>query len=64
MALQENLYQLRSQTQEAFDEAKALEWKWKDLEREQREVYQVRLISFMPFLSSILDLKTFVTRVL
>jgi len=40
MALQESLYQLRSETQEAFDEAKALELKWKDLEREQREVYQ------------------------
>lgn len=44
MTLQESLYQLRSETQEAFDEAKALEWRWKDLEREQREVYQVRLI--------------------
>lgn len=44
MALQEKLYQLRSETQEAFDHAKALEWKWKGLEKEQREVYQVHSI--------------------
>ena len=62
MALQESLYQLRSETQEAFDEAKALELKWKDLEREQREVYQVRLIFFMPSSSSIFDVTIVVTR--
>jgi len=38
--LQESLYRLRSETQDAFNEAKALEVRWKDLEREQREVYQ------------------------
>jgi len=40
MALRDNLYRLRSETQDAFNEAKALEGRWKDLEREQREVYQ------------------------
>ena len=39
--LQERLYRLRSETQDAFNEAKSLEARWKDLEREQREVYQV-----------------------
>lgn len=41
LALQEKLYQLRTETKDAFDEAKALEARWRDLEREQREVYQV-----------------------
>ncbi|KAI0917191.1 hypothetical protein AcV5_007730 [Taiwanofungus camphoratus] len=40
LALQDTLYKLRSDTQEAFDEAKALEARWKELEREQKEVYQ------------------------
>ncbi|KAJ7600773.1 hypothetical protein C8J56DRAFT_813668 [Mycena floridula] len=39
-ALQERLYELRAQTQAAFDEAKGLEKRWKELEKEQREVYQ------------------------
>ena len=43
LTLQEPLYQLRSDTKQAFDEAKRLEARWKELEREQREVYQVRL---------------------
>ncbi|KAF8073731.1 hypothetical protein FPV67DRAFT_1560087 [Lyophyllum atratum] len=38
--LQDSLYKLRSDTQEAFNEAKALEVRWKELEKEQREVYQ------------------------
>ncbi|KAF7365107.1 Vacuolar protein-sorting-associated protein 37 1 [Mycena venus] len=38
--LQEPLYRLRTETQEAFDDAKNLEARWKDVEREQREVYQ------------------------
>lgn len=46
LALQEPLYQLRSDTKEAFDDAKHLEARWKELEREQREVYQVRCILF------------------
>jgi len=41
MALQEPLYTLRQETQAAFDEAKFLEKRWKELEKEQREVYQV-----------------------
>lgn len=40
LRLQDTLYKLRSDTQEAFDEAKALEARWKELEKEQREVYQ------------------------
>lgn len=43
LALQDSLYNLRSETKDTFDEAKALEARWKDLEKEQREVYQVRL---------------------
>lgn len=40
LALQQDLYKLRSDTKNAFDEAKSLEARWKDLEREQREIYQ------------------------
>ncbi|CAL1712871.1 unnamed protein product [Somion occarium] len=40
LVLQEPLYQLRSEAKEAFDEAKRLEARWKEVEREQREVYQ------------------------
>ncbi|KAI0822020.1 hypothetical protein BC628DRAFT_1328292 [Trametes gibbosa] len=40
LAYQEDLYKLRSETQEAFDKAKSLEARWKDIEKEQREVYQ------------------------
>jgi hypothetical protein len=41
--MQDDLYRLRSETQQAFDEAKALEARWKVLEREQRELHQVNL---------------------
>lgn len=40
LSLRDRLYQLRSETKEAFDEAKALEAQWKELDREQRELYQ------------------------
>ncbi|KAL4080883.1 hypothetical protein J3A83DRAFT_4203163 [Scleroderma citrinum] len=40
LSLQDRLYQLRSETKDAFDEAKAFEARWKELEREQRELYQ------------------------
>ncbi|OSX57254.1 hypothetical protein POSPLADRAFT_1157774 [Postia placenta MAD-698-R-SB12] len=40
LALQESLYQLRSETEEAFNEARDLEAKWKEVEKEQKEVYQ------------------------
>ncbi|KAF8827544.1 hypothetical protein F5879DRAFT_968529 [Lentinula edodes] len=40
LALQEKLYRLRSETQDVFNEAKSLEAKWKDLEKEQHDVYQ------------------------
>ncbi|TFL01765.1 hypothetical protein BDV98DRAFT_507174 [Pterulicium gracile] len=39
LALQEHLYALRSETKEAFDEAKQLELRWAELEKEQKEVY-------------------------
>lgn len=39
--MQENLYKLRSETKEAFDKAKSLEARWKEIEKEQRDVYQV-----------------------
>jgi hypothetical protein len=42
LALQQRLYDLRSETKDAFEEAKRLEVRWKELEKEQREVYQVR----------------------
>jgi ESCRT-I complex subunit VPS37 len=41
LALQDELYKLRSETQQAFDEAKALEARWKVLEREQKELHSV-----------------------
>ncbi|KAJ7725405.1 hypothetical protein B0H16DRAFT_283750 [Mycena metata] len=40
LELQEPLYRLRAETKEAFDDAKNLEARWRDVEREQREVYQ------------------------
>jgi len=40
LALQDQLYQLRAETKAAFDEAKSLELRWRDLEKEQREVFQ------------------------
>jgi len=40
LALQDGLYNLRADTQAVFDEAKNLEARWKNLEREQKEVYQ------------------------
>ncbi|KAH8825245.1 hypothetical protein DL96DRAFT_1531109 [Flagelloscypha sp. PMI_526] len=40
LALQDSLYKLRAETKEAFDHAKSLEARWKELEREQRDIYQ------------------------
>lgn len=40
LSLQDELFRLRSETKEAFDEAKALEARWKEVEREQKELYQ------------------------
>jgi len=40
LTLQDDLYRLRQETQDAFDEAKRLEIRWKDVEKEQRELYQ------------------------
>jgi len=38
--LQDSLYALREDTKAAFDEAKALEARWKEIDREQKELYQ------------------------
>ncbi|KAI0333778.1 hypothetical protein GY45DRAFT_1244029 [Cubamyces sp. BRFM 1775] len=40
LTYQDDLYKLRSETQEAFERAKSLEARWKEIEKEQREVYQ------------------------
>ena len=42
LAYQDALYKLRSETQDAFNDAKQLEARCKEVEREQKEVYQVR----------------------
>ncbi|KAF8578080.1 hypothetical protein K439DRAFT_1654903 [Ramaria rubella] len=47
LALQDSLYALRNETKQIFDEAKALETRWKELEREQKEVYQRFTSSFL-----------------
>lgn len=39
--MQDDLYRLRADTQAAFDEAKALEKRWAELERQQKELDQV-----------------------
>ncbi|KAF9485917.1 hypothetical protein BDN70DRAFT_902945 [Pholiota conissans] len=40
LALQQRLYELRTETRDAFDDAKNLEARWKELDKEQKEVYQ------------------------
>ncbi|KAF8195543.1 hypothetical protein BJ912DRAFT_1021238 [Pholiota molesta] len=40
LALQQRLYALRAETKDAFDDAKNLEARWKELDKEQKEVYQ------------------------
>lgn len=42
LAMQEQLYQLRTETKEAYDDAKAQEARFRVLEKEQRDLYQVR----------------------
>ena len=49
LALQDELYKLRSETKDTFDEAKTLEARWAELQREQKEVYQVRQPSHSTF---------------
>ncbi|TFY83105.1 hypothetical protein EWM64_g912 [Hericium alpestre] len=48
LAMQEDLYKLRAETKDAFDEAKALEARWAELEREQKEAYQATFLSSIP----------------
>lgn len=50
LAFQDHVYKLRAETQLAFDEAKALEVRAKQLERKQQELHQVYpfSISFRP----------------
>ncbi|KAH9941058.1 hypothetical protein B0H21DRAFT_753423 [Amylocystis lapponica] len=40
LTLQDSLFTLRTETKDAFEDAKALEARWKELDREQKEVYQ------------------------
>jgi hypothetical protein len=44
LSLQGDLYQLRADTKAAFDEAQSLLARQKDLDREQKELYQVRTV--------------------
>jgi hypothetical protein len=46
LSLQNDLYKLRSDTKTVFDEAKALEARWAELQREQKDLYQVRTTVF------------------
>jgi ESCRT-I complex subunit VPS37 len=50
LAFQDDVYKLRAETQQAFDEAKALEMKARQLERKQQELHQVYtfLCFFLP----------------
>lgn len=41
LTLQDELYKLRAETQEAFDDAKSQQARQKELDREQKELYQV-----------------------
>ncbi|KAF9513438.1 hypothetical protein BS47DRAFT_1317503 [Hydnum rufescens UP504] len=47
LALQDHVYRLRAETQDAFSEAKALQVRQKEVEREQRELYQRYSPSFL-----------------
>ncbi|CAG7853060.1 SubName: Full=Uncharacterized protein {ECO:0000313/EMBL:CCA72525.1} [Serendipita indica DSM 11827] len=47
LSLRDSLFRLRSETQQAFDEAKALEARSKQLEREQKELHQRYTASFL-----------------
>jgi len=47
LALQDDLYRLRSETQAAFDEAQMLQVRWRELDREQKELYQRYTQSFL-----------------
>ena len=49
LTLQDELYRLHSREKNAFDEAKALEARWTEVQREKKEVYQVLL----PYCSSV-----------
>jgi ESCRT-I complex subunit VPS37 len=46
LASQDHVYKLRGETQQAFDQAKALEVKAKQLERKQQELHQVFTCSY------------------
>jgi len=47
LALQDDLYRMRSETQDAFDEARSLQARWRELDREQKELYQRYTQSFL-----------------
>ena len=54
LALQDELYRLRSEAKDAFDEAKALGARWTELQREQKEVYQVALRTVLSILIALI----------
>lgn len=43
LGMQEQLYHLRTETKEAYDDAKSQEARFREIEKEQRELYQVCL---------------------
>ena len=45
--MQDEVFKLRNETKEAFDKAKALEARWRQLEKEQKDVYQVFSLIFI-----------------
>ncbi|KAG8929728.1 hypothetical protein FRC02_005159 [Tulasnella sp. 418] len=47
LALQNDLYKLRSETQAAFDEAKFFQDRWKEVEKQQKELYSRLSPSFL-----------------
>jgi len=47
LSVQDDLYKLRAETQDSFDEAKALLARQKELDREQRELHQRYSSSFL-----------------
>ncbi|KAG9050110.1 hypothetical protein FS837_007634 [Tulasnella sp. UAMH 9824] len=47
LALQEELYRLRAETQAAFDDAKALQARWKEVDKEQKDAYSRLTPSFL-----------------
>ena len=45
--MQDDLFKLRGETQTVYNDAKTLEARWAELQREQKELYQVRYPSIL-----------------